>query len=192
MFRQYAADSGGKKVTAVKEMRLREADGSSASVGLLVSILVRYPEICTISYVPESRTLGFSFMVSRRVEAAEIQAFKHKALTSIRVYLGLLKAPGEPVLHITGSYVGDITQIQLTRDVATLTADEISLLIGLILAGFSDNLITDRSEDFEEEDLVVQDEFIANLLADLKESVQDKGLIGFREEGRVVVFNKTA
>ncbi len=176
----------------MKEMRLREADGSSASVGLLVSILVRYPEVCTISYMPESRALDFSFMVSRRVEEDEIRAFKEKALASIQVYLSLLRAQGEPVLEITGSYVGDITQIQLTRDVATLTADEISMLIGLILAGFSDNLITDRSEDLEEEDLVVQEEFIANLLADLKESVQDKKLVGFREEGRVVVFNKTA
>ena len=86
-------------MTAVKEMRLREADGSSASVGLLVSILVRYPEVCTISYMPESRALDFSFMVSRRVEEDEIRAFKEKALASIQVYLSLLRAQGEPVLE---------------------------------------------------------------------------------------------
>lgn len=189
---RYSADTGGKKVTAVTEMRLREAEGSSASVGLLVSILVRYPEICTISYVPESRTLDFSFMVSRRVEQGEITAFADRALSSIQVYLSLIRVQGEPELRITGSYVGNITQIQITRDVATLTADEISLLIGLILQGFGENLISDRSDDLEEEDLIVQEEFIANLLADLKETVQDKRLIGFREEGRVVVFNKTA
>ena len=131
-------------------------------------------------------------MVSRRVEQEEIKAFADRALSSIQVYLSLIRLQGEPELRITGSYVGNITQIQITRDVATLTADEISLLIGLILQGFGENLISDRSDDLEEEDLIVQEEFIANLLADLKETVQDKRLIGFREEGRVVVFNKTA
>lgn len=179
-------------MTAMKEMRLREADGSSASVGLLVSILVRYPEICTISYTPDSRVLGFSFMVSRRVESEEIQSFRDRALSSIQVYLDLLRVEGTPLMEIAGAYVGNITQIQIARDVASLTADEISLLIGLIAQSYGEDLIADRSDDLEEEDLVVQEEFIANLLADLKETVQERRLIGFREEGRVVVFNKSA
>jgi hypothetical protein len=61
-----------KKVIAVKEVRSKEVDGSSASIGLLVSILVRYPEICTVSYTPDAKMLGFSFMVSRRLEDDEV------------------------------------------------------------------------------------------------------------------------
>jgi hypothetical protein len=80
-----------KKVIAVKEVRSKEVDGSSASIGLLVSILVRYPEICTVSYTPDAKMLGFSFMVSRRLEDDEVQGFRSRALDSISVYLDLLK-----------------------------------------------------------------------------------------------------
>jgi hypothetical protein len=78
-----------KKVIAVKEVRSKEVDGSSASIGLLVSILVRYPEICTVSYTPDAKMLGFSFMVSRRLEDDEVQGFRSRALDSISVYLDL-------------------------------------------------------------------------------------------------------
>lgn len=176
----------------VREARYREGDGSSTSVGLLVSILVRYPEICTVSYTPDSRVLGFSFMVARRVNADEFDAFRRLALASISVYLELVRLEDAPHAEISSSYLGNVTQVQLTRDVATLTGDEISLLIGLILDAFGDDLVSDRSEDLGEEELMVQEEFIANLLADLKETTQEKRLIGFREEGRVMVFNRPA
>ncbi len=87
------------------------------------------------------------------------------------------------VAEVSATYLGSVTQIQVTRDVATLTGDEISLLIGLIIDAFDDDLVTDRSEDLEEEEMIVQEEFIANLLVDLKETTQEKRLIGFREGG---------
>lgn len=176
----------------VKEVRTREVDGSSASVGLLVSILVRYPEICTVSYMPDTRLLGFSFMVSRKVESDEFEAFRTRAVASISVYLDLLRFNESPVAEIESSDLGIVTQIKIVRDVVTLTGEEISLLIGLTLEAFSDDLVTDRQEALEEEEAIVQEEFIANLLADLKETTQEKRLIGFREGGRVVVFNRPA
>ena len=181
-----------KKVIAVKEVRSKEVDGSSASIGLLVSILVRYPEICTVSYTPDAKMLGFSFMVSRRLEDDEVEGFRSSVLDSISVYLDLLKFGETPTVEVCAVYLGSITQIQVTRDVATLTGDEISLLIGLIIDAFDDDLVTDRSEDLEEEEMIVQEEFIANLLVDLKETTQEKRLIGFREGGRVIVYNRPA
>jgi len=61
------------------------------------------------------------------------------------------------VAEVSATYLGSVTQIQVTRDVATLTGDEISLLIGLIIDAFDDDLVTDRSEDLEEEEMIVQE-----------------------------------
>ncbi|MCR4425755.1 MAG: hypothetical protein NUW23_06125 [Firmicutes bacterium] len=174
----------------MKEVRGREIDGSSSSVGLLVSILVRYPEICTVSYVPDARSLEFSFMVARALKPEEFEDFRTRALSSISVYLHLLRLEQAPVAKIAACYIDGITQIQMTRDVSTLTGEEISLLIGLVLEAFGEDLIKDRSDALEEEEMEVQEEFIENLLADLKETMQEKKLIGYREEGRVVVFNR--
>lgn len=189
---RYRSGEMKKKVIAVKEVRTKEIDGSSASIGLLVSILVRYPEVCTVSYTPDAKMLGFSFMVSRRLEDDEVEGFRSSVLDSISVYLDLLKFGETPTVEVCAVYLGSITQIQVTRDVATLTGDEISLLIGLIIDAFDDDLVTDRSEDLEEEEMIVQEEFIANLLVDLKETTQEKRLIGFREGGRVIVYNRPA
>jgi hypothetical protein len=41
-----------------------------------------------------------------------------------------------------------------------------------------------------EEDLLVQEEIIDEMLQDVKDCRQDKNIVAFREEGRVVVFNK--
>ena len=40
--------------------------------------------------------------------------------------------------------------------------------------------------------MFVHEEMIRNLLADVTDASQEKKLIGFREEGRVMVFNRTA
>lgn len=85
-----------------------------------------------------------------------------------------------------------VSIVEISRDVATLTQEEISLIIELARAALGPDLITEgagEEGEFEEE-LVYQDEMIATMLDDLRESVQQRKLIGFREEGRVLVFNK--
>ena len=55
---------------------------------------------------------------------------------------------------------------------------------------FSDYLLADDNESFLEEDLELQEEMIGHMLENIKGTTIGKKLIAFREEGRVLVFNK--
>ena len=51
-------------------------------------------------------------------------------------------------------------------------------------------IIADENDAMLEEDLLVQEELIGNMLENIKTQQTGSGLIGIREDGRVLVFNK--
>jgi len=76
------------------------------------------------------------------------------------------------------------------RDLDTLAQEEINLIVELFRQYFNKNLVTEDHEHLIEEDLLAQEEMIDNMLESIKDSTEDKYLFAFREEGKVLVFNK--
>ena len=162
---------------------------TSRSVGLLISILVCYPELGTIHFDPRRRNLKFTFLLTRRQTEAEFEALESKLRASLEAYSFLA---GRPVncFELSRSALGEITVLEVTRDVATLSREEIALIIALMRESYGTSLVAERSETIMDEDITLQEELIEEMLEDLRQTRGDKNLIALREEGRVMVFNK--
>jgi len=158
-------------------------------ISLLISILVRYPEIGTINFNPRNHTLKFIFLLTKVLSDADFLRFKEKVILSLET-LGYLENRRADTINLEKSVFEGITQIEVIRDVDSLTREEISLIIQLFRQEFPHNLVTDHNDNLLEEDLQVQEELIENMLEDLRIAGNEKNFIAFREEGRVLVFNK--
>ena len=169
----------------------KEGESFTNSMSLIVSLLVRYPGIATISFDPASKSLQFTFVVARPLTPPEFDRFVGTVKESLAVLLNLSgRMPRLCDLNLS-AYDG-MSFLEVRRDIDSLLPDEIALLVSLIDDEFEGELVRDQDETIGEEDQAIQEEVIEHMLEDLKDSRQEKKLIGFREEGRVMVFNRAS
>lgn len=166
-----------------------ESEGVQNSIGLLISILVRYPEIGTVRYNPERKTMKFTFILKEPVDKKQFLQHTRDLRQSLMVLADLLQVKMQTV-RIDRHEYNTFTLFEVERDVQTLSREEISLLANFMGSRFGEALLTEENEPLPEEEKLFQDEMIQNMLEDLREARLERGLIGFREEGRVFVFNK--
>jgi hypothetical protein len=161
----------------------------SNGVNLLISILVRYPEIGTINFDAEKNTLKLTFMLSGIPDDGTFAKIRRILLNSIAAY-HMLEGSKEVTADVKLSSCGEVAMLAILRDVQTLSKGEITLIIALLRENLKDRLVVDDNDAMLEEDLLVQEEVIDNMLETIKTQRSGKGLIGIREDGRVLVFNK--
>lgn len=171
------------------QARFKGGGDVTDSVGLLISILVRYPEVAAINFDPWEHNLKFSFICSREINGEEIQQFKTHVLDHVRAF-NFLEKKETPLVEITHQVFDDLTLIEVKRDVNTLAQDEIALVVEVFYQFWEKDLVSDLGENLIEEDLVIQEEIIEHMLESVKDSLGNKRLYAFREEGKVLVFNK--
>lgn len=159
------------------------------SVGLLISILVRYPEVATINFDPGRQVLKFNFIASRVLNHRELAVVKKRLLDSIEVF-SMLEGKQTRVSLIDHQICDHLTMIEVQRDVETLVQEEIALIVQLLRQLLDDNLVTEANDSLFEEDLLIQEEIIEHMLDSMRVTAEDKHLFAFREDGRVLVFNK--
>lgn len=167
----------------------QDADSISHEANLLISILVRYPEIGTINYDAETGAIELTLMLSGIPTDAELNHIKAKLLASIAAYHALEGIAGGQVA-VRCSACDQVAMLTIHRDVVTLTRGEMALVIALMRENLLDRLVVDENDAVLEEDLLVQEEVIGDMLESMKKERSSSGLIGFREDGRVLVFNK--
>lgn len=167
----------------------QDADAISDGANLLISILVRYPEIGTINYDADNGSIVLTFMLSGIPAADELARFKTKLLDSIAAYHSLEGIDGASTA-LKCSTCDHVAMLTLRRDVATLSRGEMALVIALLREDLQDRLVADENDAILEEDLQVQEEVIGDMLESMKKAHNGNGLIGIREDGRVLVFNK--
>ena len=167
----------------------KEGESFSNSMSLIVFLLMRYPEIGSVRFDPEQKSLQFSFMLTKALSEEVFESFKDKFLTSLKALAQLQDKNLSQAQVGIATYDG-LTFLEITRDIVTLNQEEISLIIGLVQEQFEGSFLLDQTETVQEEDMILQEEMIEHMLEDLKDSRQEKKLIGFREEGRVLVFNR--
>lgn len=167
----------------------QDSEFISDGANLLISILVRYPEIGTVNYDAEAGTINLTFMLSGNPAAAELTAIKDRLLSSIAAYHTLEGIKGGSA-DVRCSTCDSVAMLTLRRDVETLSRGEMALVIALLREALQDRLVADENDAILEEDLLVQDEVIGTMLESMKKDHSGNGLIGIREDGRVLVFNK--
>ena len=169
--------------------RYKGREDVTDSVGLLISILVCYPEVATINFDPAQRVLKFTFAISRVLDTMEMDIISRKLLESIEV-LNKLQGKVARLSLVDRPECGSFTLVEIQRDVETLVQEEIALIVELFRQNLESSLITDEAQSLYEEDLLMQEEIIERMLESVKGFAGDKKLFAFREEGRVLVFNK--
>lgn len=161
----------------------------SDGVNLLISILVRYPEIGTINYDAETGNIRLAFMLRAILADSVYQRLEKTMSGSIAAY-HMLENTSAAVSAFEMNSCDRMAMLTIVRDVATLTKGEIALIIALLRDQLKDLLVADENDAMQEEDLLVQEEVIDSMLANVRENRYSSGLIGIREDGRVLVFNK--
>ncbi len=167
----------------------KEGESFSNSMSLIAFLLVRYPEVGSVRFDPAEKTLQFCFVLDAVIVLEEFEKFHEQLLLSLSSISQLQdKELGSTV--ITYAEYDNLTFVEVTRDIDFLNQEEISLIIGVVQQFFEGKLLLDQEDIVQDEDVMMQEEMIEHMLEDLKDSHQEKRLIGFREEGRVMVFNR--
>ncbi|MDQ7792781.1 MAG: hypothetical protein RDU89_00010 [bacterium] len=170
--------------------RLRTgAARATNSVSLLISILVRYPEVASVTYNPEATLLKFTFLLARSISGRRFRRVDHQLRKSLDAY-GRLEGHPAPGVQLSATTHGGVSVLEMRHDAHSLSREMLSLMIEVVRAELGDLLAIEPNPSLLEEDLAVQEEVIEEMLEDLRESGQDRNLIAFREEGRVLVFNR--
>lgn len=165
------------------------SERNSPSVGLLISVLVRYPEIASVHYDHKDQSLRFSLLLAQPLEKDDASSLRSRIDSSLEAYFHLEHR--RPVINeLSLRTYEDITVVELKRDVASITQEEISMVTEIVKDSFSGELVVERGDSFGDDDPALQEEMIEEMLDDLRQSKQQRNLVAFREEGRVLVYNK--
>lgn len=165
------------------------AEDVTDGVGLLVSILVRYPEVATINFDPGQQIVKFNFIITGVPDSLEIDRFNLLLMDSIEAY-NTLEGKSARLTMVHYHQCDCFTMIEIHRDMETLAREEIDMIVSLLRDKLEDSLVADENHLLYEEDLLVQEEIIDHMLESVRGGCGDKKLYAFREEGRVLVFNK--
>mgnify|MGYP000958306430 CR=1 FL=1 len=160
------------------------------SIGLLTSLLVRYPELCSINYFPYENSMKMVFILQGNIQESALKDYSDELNMCIRTYLFFEKKDCLQNLEINFEHEPNLTRLLITRDTESLMPKEISLMISLLNARFANLLICDECSVFVEEDLLLQDDYIKCMLDTLQARKLKNRIIALREEGRVLVFKQ--
>ncbi|MGP6191302.1 MAG: hypothetical protein ACLPSH_14780 [Vulcanimicrobiaceae bacterium] len=173
----------------MRTTRSRTASQSSDAVGLIVALLVRFPEIATIVSHPTEGTLTLSFALGTRLDRAS----EREVRDSVAEHLGALtQATGEPLetLAVDCEHDARVTFVRVTRDARSFTREELQLLTALLAGRFGEALIKSPAGEDEvlEDEMEAADDLVEFALEALRDPTQQRSLVGFREEKRVLVY----
>lgn len=169
-------------------------NGYSANDGidLMISLLVRYPEINTVKTDPKGGEIIFSFLLKKELTQTEFAVLEQELAKNIDTFLFIQNKQVQVMRFQLQVYEG-YSFVEVVRDFQTISQREISLLIQLIHNQLGMYLLTETGDGSEVEELEMQEELIDDLLDRLQFDVEDQeDLIGYRDAGRVMVFQKNS
>ena len=163
-------------------MQYKSGGYAPEGVGLLISILLRYPEVGSIHYWQEKHALRFTFMV-RNIETSDLE---NKLVPALEVF-HTFEGGSMQICQVECRKEEQVCILTITRDVESMTQSEVGLIVDMVKMQFAQNLVCDES-DLPEDELLFQEELIGHMLATIRTNDMDKNVVAVREEGRVIVF----
>lgn len=161
----------------------------SDGVNLLISILIRHPEIATVSFTPPNKCITLKFMLSTSPSAFEFSTIKRLVTDSITAY-HMLEGLSMEFFEMELYSYDQVAIVSIIRDIKTISKDEISLITSLLQEHLKKYLIIDPHDSLSEEDLSRQEEVMEDMLENINYHSTMHPLIGIRENGRILIFNK--
>lgn len=167
----------------------RRDDRTARNVSLLISMLVRYPEVGSVKYEPRQQTIKIGLILTGELSDEVWATIEPAIIDTVEVYQMIEQREPE-ILELERESFGNLTALSITRDVVTMTPEEIYIIIEFFKERFAGRLVAEQVDWSGEEEMIAQDELIENVLADLEGSRTGRNLIAIREDGRVMVFQK--
>ncbi len=173
----------------MRDFGRQDYEPANSGIGLLFSLLTRHSEICSAQYSPDDTKLGMSFLICKKVAGEEVDALRNRMAHSIVAIWDILRMPSDGKMELKVEELGEYTRLTMLRDIASLTSEEIALIVGIMEEFFETALLKDGPDE-DLYDSLPSDDAINNMLIDVKASSGEKDIIGYRDEGRIVVFDK--
>ncbi len=164
-------------------------------INLLTSILVSYPEISVISFEPNNEEIHIKYTLNKPLNDDERRQAREFLMDSLMTYQYLENVTAQ-VNEVDLEIQEKMTLIDVKRDVKSFLHGEIKLFSQLLQEKFLDCLMIDgMSEDKNRVPLLdpltmAQTELIDRMLSSLKINPVCEEMVGIREDGRVIVFNR--
>ncbi|HEY8426377.1 MAG TPA: hypothetical protein VIK73_10250 [Limnochordales bacterium] len=166
-----------------------------ADDGFLAGVLQRYGDIIVIRCRTRERLMEFTFLVDGPVGAGE--AMRLRSLLD-QALAALAWLTGRPYgsLHLRRTYLEPYTQLTIQRDLDTLSAQEIEVIVGLMRHLLGPRLVAEEPSGegtpsgwgawAQPDDI----DALAGLLRELKRLRGGRTLVGLRRSGQVLVYNE--
>ncbi|MGH7728347.1 MAG: hypothetical protein ACREM2_06120 [Vulcanimicrobiaceae bacterium] len=159
----------------------------SDAVGLVVALLVRYPELATLTARPAEGTLVLSFAVDGPLERASQRAICGALVEHVAA---LHEVAGEPVGRLSATCERDerMTFVRVARDAESFSREELELLVALLRERFGERLLRNPPPEDDLGEEAGRDELVEHAIEALRDPSHRRNLVGFREEMRVMVY----
>ncbi len=176
-------------------MSTRSADASEG-VAFLTSLLVRFPELGSASLGPNRGEIRLEFYLDSEVDTMRFEEFIAKFKMSWDLFFELMRiTPNDRRITRVVEYPteeseqeADVEIVRVTRDLETMTLEELSLMVGLIKDRFIATLI--EGEAIAPAEARYQEQVLLRSLDRVRSDPYAFGsLTGFRDEMRVLVYS---
>lgn len=158
-------------------------------VNLLTSVLIYYPEISKISIEPDEK-IYINYIIQKILTDEEIEKTRTLLEECLKSYHYLEKTQVE-CDEVKVNIEEKVTFITIKRDMKTFSHGELRLINTLINEEFGELLIMDTDKiPMIDSTMLAQMDLIDTMFASLKINPVVEKMIGIREAGRVIVFNK--
>jgi len=159
------------------------------TANLLISLLIRFPEILSINFDMQQDRCKFTFMLSGKHKREDVVRFRRMFEESLQTYLNLT---GEVFsVKITATLSRKLNLLEITSNTTLLSLEAIQLICGLVNTSFGERLLKDAEcQDHSRDDDLSRHEEIIDYLLSHSAGTKQENLFAFREAGRVYVFDK--
>ncbi len=164
-------------------MKREAAITDSNSINLLVSILIRYPQVFAIKYNNIQDSYVFSFMYKGKLESDRYNKLVGKVKEYFAAYTELNKTSILP-LKFKKDIFKKCTLIEVTYEGNPFNANDVNLLASIMLLDLGESIISDYEEfllDYSGAEIEGSELFFNRC---------KNNLIVFREAGKVYIFDK--
>ncbi|TAM57736.1 hypothetical protein EPN52_12870 [bacterium] len=158
------------------------------AVNLIVSLLVRYPEITSVRSNPADETIRLTFAFTTAFTAPQARRIAAEIVEYLEAYHDVSRlAPAVLGAHCEVDQGASFLHVD--RDLKTIAKDEISMIVTLLTERFGSALVTNPVPEESSDDEVSEQEEMVNVAIDsLRDGGSQKSLVGFREERRVLIY----